>query len=186
MRSAVWLLLPLVVLQAQAAELYRLDSANTRVSFGVRVLGVSWFSAQFAILSGEFVRDRRAAASHLEVTVRTDSLACDNPWWKARLLSPVWFDAKRYPLISLHADKVRFDDDGGATLEGQLSLHGHTRSVVLIVSRWICTDRSLTGESCSFDAHTRIKRSDYGLPHGFWEGGDEVDIAIRGAAVRAV
>jgi len=187
MSRAVWCLVWLCALPGAAAERYRLDAGNTRVSFGVRLLGVAvpWLGAQFAELSGEYVAGRPSAASRVDVTVQVSSLACDNSWWRARLLSAEWFDAKQYPQITYHSDRVRPDGAGGATIDGQLSLHGHTRSVTLIVDRWVCAGGAADDE-CSFDARARLKRSDYGLPHGFWLGGDEVDIVIRGTGVRAL
>jgi polyisoprenoid-binding protein YceI len=167
-------------LAAQAAELYRLDGTNTEVSFDVRLFTLPWVSAHFAELSGELVPDRRASASRVDVTVRTASLACESRRWNARLLSPEWFDAQRFPQISYHSERIQYDRAGGAIVDGQLSLHGLTRNVVLMVSRWICSNRSGSTDTCSFDAHAQIRRSDYGLPHGFWEGGDEVEIVIHG------
>lgn len=174
-----------ITLPAQAAELYRLDSANTRVSVNVRLFGLPWVSAHFDELSGDFIPDRQTAASRVDVTVRTASLDCENSWWNAKLLSTEWFDAPRYPQITYHSDHIRYDDHGGAVVSGQLTLHGVTRSVELIINRWDCSNAVGADDACSFDAHTRIKRSNYGLPHHFW-GGDEVDIFIRGVRAQTV
>jgi polyisoprenoid-binding protein YceI len=181
-----WLLVPLFALRAQGAELYRLDSANTRVSVDVRLFGLPWVSAHFEDLSGDFVPDGRTQPSRVDVTVRTASLECDNSWWNARLLSAEWFDAQRYPRIIYHSDRIEFDARGGAVVTGQLTLHGVTRKVELIVNRWTCSNGVGADDTCSFDAHTRIKRSEYGLPHGFWDGGDVVDIHIHGVGADAV
>ena len=188
MRTAargLWLLVLLITLRVHGAELYRLDSANTRVSVNVRLFGLPWVSAHFAELSGDFVPDRRTVASRVDVTVRTDSLDCENSWWNVRLLSNEWFDAPRYPQITYHSDRIRYDEHGGAIVSGQLTLHGVTRSVDLTVTQWDCSNGAGADDTCSFDAHTRIKRSDYGLPHHFWDG-DEVDINIHGVRAAAV
>ncbi len=179
-----WMLLSLTALPAVAAEYYRLDGGNTRVSFSVHVFGVPWLSAQFADLSGELVSERRSDASRVDMVVETQSIACESAWWRARLLSPEWFDAKRYPQITYHSSRVHSNERGGALIDGELSLHGHSRAVPLSVERWSCTAGASSDEDCSFEAHAHIRRSDYGLPHGFWLGGDEVEISIRGAGVR--
>src|ERR1700728_570966 len=111
-RRACWLLLALSLLPAQAADVFRLDAANTRISFNIQHFGVLWFSARFPDFSGDLVLDRRGAASRVEI------------------------------------------------------------------SRLRCPDPAAAGESCSFVAHALIRRSDYGLAHGFWIGGDQVEIAI--------
>ena len=87
MKRAFWLLVPLIVLRTQAAELYRLDAGNTKVSLDVRLFGLPWLSVHFGDVSGEFVPDRQPSASRMDVTVLTASLACENPQWNARLLS---------------------------------------------------------------------------------------------------
>jgi len=178
------LLVTLLALPAMAAEHYRLDSGNTHVSFSVHLFGVPWLSAQFADFSGEFVSELRNDTSRVDVVVETKSIACESAWWRARLLSPEWFDAKQYPQITYHSARVERGETGSAVIDGELSMHGHSREVPLSVERWQCAAGASSSDDCSFEAHARIKRSDYGLPHGFWMGGDEVDISIRGIGVK--
>ena len=66
--------------------------------------------------------------------------------------------------------------DEHAISSGELTLHGITRPVVLTVTFLDCPP----GGGCQFAAHGRIRRSEFGLPHGFWSGGDQVEIAISG------
>jgi len=186
-------LLALPCLPLCAAESYRLDSGNTRVSLGVRVFGVPWISARFEELSGELVPGRRGAPGstadtpgRIDVTIRTASLKCDSSRWNARLLSPAWFDADRYPQIIYRSDRIDLDADGRAVVTGQLTLHGQTRALVLLVNRWVCSNPPQADDGCSFDAHGLLRRSEYGLPHGLLEGGDEVEISIEGASPRAL
>jgi len=171
----------------QAADLYRLDSANTRVWLDVRIFGVPWVTARFENLSGELAPGRRgvsgedrSAEGRVDVTIQTASLKCDSSRWNARLLSPSWFDADRYPQIVYRSDRIEFDAAGGAIVSGRLTLHGQTRSLTLLVNRWACTNRPGSADRCSFDAYGRLRRSDYGLPHGLFEGGDDVEISIEG------
>jgi polyisoprenoid-binding protein YceI len=171
-----WMLL-LVAGATHAAEQYRLDSTNTQVSFVVQHLGFQFISARFPDISGEFVLDREGARSRVDVTVGITSLECSEPRWNDRLRSAEWLDADRYPRMTYHSSRIEFDDQH-ATASGDLTLHGVTRPVVLTVTFESCP----TGGQCQFAAHGRIRRSDFGLPHGFWSGGDQVDIAISGTA----
>ena len=141
-------------------------------------------SARFNDLSGELVPERRPQPSRVDVTISTASLTCESPHWNARLLSPVWFDAQQYPQIVYHSERIRFDGEGGGTVSGRLTLHGQTHALDLTVSRWDCANQPGAADTCSFDAEGRIRRSDFGLPHGILEGGDEVIIAIRGDAIK--
>lgn len=186
MKRTLWLPLSLLAMPAHApaADLYRLTSDNTRITFSVRILGVTLLSAHFDELSGDLVPERRTPPSRVDVTIQTASLICESVRWNAQLLSPEWFDAQHYPQISYHSDQVRVDGEGVGMVSGQLTLHGHTHAFDLAVRRWLCTNQPGTADTCSFEAEGRIRRSDYGLPHGILQGGDEVIIDIRGEAVR--
>jgi len=175
-RYGGWALLGfLAALHPAAAETYRLDPANTRVAFEVLHFGIPWASAHFRSVSGEFAIDRAGAASRIDVRVPIASLECNDPRWNARLLSAEWLDAQRYPQMLYRADRILLGD-GWAMASGLLTLHGVTREVVLDVNLRGCKSSG----ACQFSAHGRIRRSDFGLPHGFWTGGDQVEISIGG------
>lgn len=186
MRSALGLVLclSLSLLRTQAADVYRLDAINTRISFNIQHFGVLWLSARFPDFSGDFVLDRRGSASRVDVSVQMASVDCNDSHWNGRLRSADWLDVQRYPQMSFHSNRVEFDGNNRAVASGDLTLHGVTRAVGLEISQLSCPDAAGSGASCRFVAHARIKRSDYGFPHGFWTGGDQVDIAISGVGVR--
>jgi polyisoprenoid-binding protein YceI len=169
-----WMLL-LVAGVTQAAEQYELDSTNTQVSFVVQHLGFQFASAHFADISGEFVLDRGGPHSRVDVSVGIGSLQCNDARWNERLRSAEWLDAVHYPRMTYHSNHIEVDEEH-AIASGDLTLHGITRPVVLTVTFLSCP----AGGECQFAAHGRIRRSEFGLPHGFWAGGDQVDIAISG------
>jgi polyisoprenoid-binding protein YceI len=171
-----WVLIVLTALRVEAAETYRLDSSNTQVSFSVHHLGIQWVTARFSDISGQFVIDQAASASRVDVTVGMASLESGEPRWNERLRSADWLDVQRYPQMTYHSSSIELGEQR-AVANGELTLHGITRPIVLNVILLKC---SAAGD-CQFAAHGRIKRSEYGLPHGFWSGGDQVDIAISGA-----
>jgi polyisoprenoid-binding protein YceI len=174
-KNSQWLLIVLTALRLEAAETYRLDASNTQVSFTVHHLGIQWITARFSDISGRFVVDRDAAAIRVDVTVGMASLECAEARWNERLRSADWLDVQRYPQMTYHSSHIELREQQ-AVADGELTLHGVTRPIVLDVSLLKCT----AAGSCQFAAHGRIKRSEYGLPHGFWTGGDQVDIAISG------
>ena len=177
MKYLQWMLvLVLSAWRSEASESYRLDSTNTRVSFAVQYLGFQVVNARFWDISGIFLLDRSGVNSRVDVTVAIASLDCSEPRWNERLRSPEWLDVQHYPHMTYHSNSIELDE-GRAVANGDLTLHGVTRPVVLAVTLVKCS----TGERCQFTAHGRIKRSEFGLPHGFWTGGDQVDISISGA-----
>jgi polyisoprenoid-binding protein YceI len=176
-KNSQWILVALLSTQLHAAEMYRLDSSNTQVSFAVQHLGIHWVTARFSDISGQFVV--AGAASHVDVSVGIASLDCSEPQWNERLRSAQWLDVQRYPRMVYHSSRIELADERGIA-DGQLTLHGVTRPIVLDVTMVNC---SASGR-CQFTAHGRIRRSEYGLPHGFWTGGDQVEVHISGALFR--
>ena len=186
MKRTCWLSLSLLALNAQAADAYRLDADHTSVSFDVRRFGIPWVDAHFSQFSGDFVVDRQGTDSHIDVTVRTDSIEGLNSGWSTRLRSSDWLDTQHFPEMSYRSSHVEFDNSGGAVASGQLTLHGITRPVTLHVERLDCSGESTVPDHpCGFAARANIKRSDFGLPHGFWLAGDQVEISVNGAALRS-
>jgi polyisoprenoid-binding protein YceI len=164
-----------LALRVEAAQTYHLDSSNTEVSFTVHYLGIEWMTARFSDIKGQFVVDQASAATRVDVTVGMASLESGEPRWNERLRSPDWLDVQRYPQMTYHSSRIEVGDQH-AVANGELTLHGVTRPIVLNVSLLKCS----SAHDCEFAAHGRIKRSEYGLPHGFWAGGDQVDISISG------
>jgi polyisoprenoid-binding protein YceI len=175
-KNSQWILIALTALRLEAAETYRLDSSNTQVSFAVQRLGIQWVTARFSDIRGRFVVDHSGAASQVDVTVGMASLECGEPRCSERLRSADWLDVQRYPQMTYHSNRIELREQR-AIASGELTLHGVTRPMVLNVSVLKCSSAG----HCQFAAYGRIKRSEYGLPHGFWTGGDQVDISISGA-----
>lgn len=173
-KNSQWLLLVLAAMSARAADTYRLDAGNTRVSFAVQHLGIQWMSAHFSDINGRFVVDP-GTVRRVDVTVGIASLECNEPRWNERLRSSEWLDAERYPRMSFHSSRIELSEGHGVA-HGELTLHGVTHPIELTVSQLQCASAG----QCQFAAHGRIRRSEYGLPHGFWSGGDQVEIAISG------
>jgi polyisoprenoid-binding protein YceI len=168
-----------------AAEVYTLDILATRVGFDIEHFGLHLVTAHFRDFDGDFVFDRSGVASRVDVTVRTESIDCGDSHWNPHLRSPEWLDVQQYPLMTYHSHQIQFDGEDRAQASGDLTLHGVTRPVVLDVSQLRCPAAAGAAGSCSFVARARVKRSDYGLPHGFWTGGDQVDITITGVGTRS-
>lgn len=177
-QTRAWILIVLMALRLEAAQTYRLDSSNTQVSFTVRHLGIDWVTARFSDIKGQFIVDSGSSASQVDVTVAMASLECNEPYWNERLRSADWLDVQRYPQMTYHSSRIDLGQQRSVA-SGELTLHGVTRPIMLNISLLKCA----SPRNCQFAAHGRIKRSDYGLPHSLWTGGDQVDISISGTLV---
>jgi len=183
MKRVLGLVLLLGWIGARAADLYDLDADATRVGFDIDRFGLHWVSAHFRQFQGDFVFDREGPASRVDVTVQTESIDCGDSHWNPQLRSPEWLDVQQFPLMTYRSRHIQFEGENHAEATGELTLHGITRSVVLSVSQLECSNQPGASQVCKFLAQARVKRSDYGLPHGFWTGGDQVDITITGVGM---
>ena len=157
---------------------HTLDAHNTHLTLEVRRFGLPWFSAEFHQLSGEFIPS--ADGGRLDVLVRTDSIECQDPSWNERLRSAQWLDTRRFPRMTYHSSSIRLTGSTGV-VQGELTLHGVTRPLTLQVSGLACSAAARAAPlACQFLGRGEIKRSEFGLPHGFWQGGDAVQVLVRG------
>jgi polyisoprenoid-binding protein YceI len=188
MRKPVRAMRPWIVLAgllpfigAQAARAHHLQPGNTQISFRIEHLGLQWFSAAFHELSGDLALAPDAQGGRLAVIVRTASLDSRSTYWDERLRSAQWLDTAKYPEMSYRSTRIVMEGPTRASVEGELTLHGVTRPLVLRMSDIDCPQTPPgTVRPCRFVGRATLKRSDFGLPHGFWEGGDQVQIVLRG------
>jgi polyisoprenoid-binding protein YceI len=160
---------------------HHLDASNTSVNFQIQRFGVHWFSVAFRELSGDFALAPDGHSGELTVVVLTASVDSRSPYWDERLRSAQWLDTGRYPQMVFRSTGIRLEGPARATVQGELTLHGVTRPLSLEVTDIDCP-QAPAGPSgaCRFVGRAALKRSDYGLPHGFWAGGDSVEIIVRG------
>jgi polyisoprenoid-binding protein YceI len=173
-----------LALSAPAAEVYDLDPGATRVGFDIERFGLHWVSANFRSFHGDFVFDRLGPSSRVDVTVQTDSIDCGSSYWNPHLRSSEWLDVRQYPLMIFRSRHIEFEGADRAEASGELTLHGLTHPIVLNVTQLECPSPISAAAACRFSAQAHVKRSDFGLPHGFWTGGDLVDITITGVGTR--
>ena len=171
-RPAVALLALALPLTALAApETYTLDPYHTYPNFSVDHMGFSTVYGRFDKSSGKFILDKAAKTGSLELTVETASInAADNEKGNRQrsrddhLRSPDFFNVTEYPRMTYKSTGVKFNGDNLATVEGNLTLLGVTKPVVLQVDRWKCGPHPINKkEMCGGNASGTLKRSDFGM-----------------------
>jgi polyisoprenoid-binding protein YceI len=166
---------------AGGAAAHHLDGNNTEIRLEVEHLGLDWFSAAFPELSGDFVAAPDGHGGQLSVSVRMASLNSRSPSWNERLRSPQWLDTARYPEMTFRSSSIELQGTQRATVQGELTLHGITRPLTLSITDIDCPEaQAAPADHCRFLGRGMLRRSDYGLPHAFWQGGDAVEITVRG------
>lgn len=172
---------------SSAPSTWKIDPTHSELTFSIRHL-VSRVRGQFDVWGGAIVADPSDwSTASVEVTAQTSSIDTNNERRDADLRSPNHFDAAANPTVTFKSTRVARLPGDSIQVDGNLTIHGVTRSVVLrghFNGMTGAPGKRLAG----FDAQTTIDRKDFNMT---WnravEGGsligDDVKIEINIAAV---
>ncbi len=169
-------------------EIYEVDSKHTFANFEISHLGFSTHRGRFNKTTGSITLDRAAHTGALTIMIDANSVDTGDKRLEQRLREPDWLDTEAYPTIEFKSSHLRFDGDTLVGVDGELTLHGVTKPVSLTVTSFHCGNRKLipllTQYECGADAHTQIKRSDFGLTSTLSMVGDDVKLLIQIEALK--
>ncbi len=166
---------------------WSVDAAHSAIEFRVKHMMIQTVKGRFRDFDGAIVAGDDPFVNGSVRVASLETLQADRD---AHLCSPDFFDADRYPEIVFQAAGMEFDGDDRFTLQGELTIKGVTRPIVL--------DGELHGvvvdgdgrERIGLELRGQIDRADYGL---VWNRvletggvlvGDTVDLVLDIAAVR--
>jgi polyisoprenoid-binding protein YceI len=188
MRSNKWATLAIALafpVMATAAT-WEIDTAHSGVQFRVRHLGISKVTGHFSDFSGTIEGD----PAHLEslqanVKIAAASISTADAKRDEHLKSADFFDVAKFPELTFVAKKVSGVKGSSFALEGDLTMHGVTKPVVL-ACEFTGAAKDPWGNDCAaFSASTKLNRKDYGilwnksLDNGGVLVGEEVDVTIE-------
>ncbi len=155
---------PLFSINAQAAE-YIYDQEKSRVGFTIRHLGLITVEGHFKTFSGSFSFDpENPEASSVNILIQPASVDSGNALRDKNLRSENFFAAEKYPEIQFESKKSTAITSAHFMIEGDLIIHGITRSVVF--ETHLLTKPG--AEPVFFRSQTFIKRKDFHLGTGNW------------------
>jgi polyisoprenoid-binding protein YceI len=171
---------------AVKAGTYKVESYHTQISFSISHLGFSYFSGFFSGASGTLTLDpAKIGISKLDVSVPVQSLLTTVPILDSELKGEQWFDTAKFPTATFVSTKITKTSSDGATIVGDLTLHGVTKPVTLkarlVGAGTNPLDKSFT---IGFEATGAIKRDDFGIKQDLPLVGDDVTLKIAGAFVQ--
>ena len=108
------------------AGTYVVDPVHSSIGFAVTHNGVSTFRSGFAAYEARLTAAR---APRLEGAVDVGSIEIAEEQLKGHLLSPEFFDAERYPRLRFESSELSVDEDGAASVRGELEIGGESREV---------------------------------------------------------
>ena len=112
---------------AVPAATWGVDPIHSSVGFAVKHLGVSTFRGGFADYS--VTLDTTGETPSLRGVVQVESVETRLADLKGHLLSAEFFDIENTPQLTFTSVAFDVADDGTATVEGDLTIKGHTERV---------------------------------------------------------
>ncbi|MEJ7584315.1 MAG: YceI family protein [Acidimicrobiales bacterium] len=142
---------------------FDVDASHSLVGFSVRHLMVSKTRGRFGSFTGVVAVAEDPLQSHVEISIDVDSIATGDDKRDGHLLSPDFFDAEQYPAITFTSTGISDHREGRFVLEGDLTVHGVTRPVVLQATLEGVSSTPWGTEAIGFSATGEVNREDFGL-----------------------
>jgi polyisoprenoid-binding protein YceI len=157
-----------------APQRYAVDATQSSVDFRIRYLGLFSLGGRFSHVTGVVVIDPdHWETLEVAIEIPADSLETRPEFWRSELLSPRFFDARRYPTIDFRAAGAERTGPATGESTGSLTLHGTTGPVRLRARITVSTG------ALEVDGETRLARSAFGLGTTLFVASDEVTVTLR-------
>ncbi|MFP4520057.1 MAG: YceI family protein [Oceanicaulis sp.] len=164
------------------AGAWTLDPGHTSVTWRVRHLGLSWYTARFDTAEANLDFDpANPDAAQLTAIVKAGSISTGDPEFDSTLRGAGWFDAGTHPDIVFRSTRIEATGETTGRIHGELTLKGTSRPAVLETEFYGGLFNPLEGRrALGFGADLTIDRTEFGvgrLPGNFI--GDEVQVRIE-------
>jgi polyisoprenoid-binding protein YceI len=141
---------------------WQVDKLHSTADFAVRHMVVSTFRGTFNELDATLQIDENGEVS-LSGVVPVASVDVADEQLKGHLQSPDFFDAERYPEIRFVSTAVRRGEDDAITVEGDLTIKGHTEHLTAEGTlRYVEADLG-GGERYGVELEVIVDRTRFGL-----------------------
>ena len=176
--AAVALGTALAAAPAVAQEVYVLDARHTTPMFEVTHIGFSQQRGLFGGTTGKVIIDRTAKKGMIDVTIAAASLTM-NPALQTVAKGDDFLNVEKFPTMTYKSSDLVFDGDNLVGANGEFTLLGVTRPVVLKVTSFKCAPNPFNKRAmCGGEATASIKRSDFGMKAALMAASDEIRIII--------
>jgi polyisoprenoid-binding protein YceI len=168
-----------------APETYVIDGTHTYPRFSYSHMGFSTQLSRFSNTTGKVVFDKAAKRGEVDIVIDMNSVDTGVEKFNEHLRSADFFETARFPAATFKSTKVTFDGDKPFKVDGNLTIKGITKPVTLTVSSFQAMPHPmLKKDAIGANAHTLIKRSDFGAGMYAPHVSDEVRIDIALEAVK--
>jgi polyisoprenoid-binding protein YceI len=146
-----------------APTTWNIDTNHSSVDFSVRHL-FSKVPGKFTKFSGTIVYDpAKPAASSVKAEIDASTINTANERRDKHLKSEDFFDVAKYPTLTFESTKVTPNGENKLKVDGNLTMHGVTKPVVLDVSFLGSGPGPQGGQVSGFEAVTKVNRKDFNI-----------------------
>ena len=168
-----------------APETYAIDGSHTFPRFSYSHFGYSKQLSKFDKTSGTIVIDREAKTGSVEVTIDTKSVDTGYPLFNEHIQGEDFLDTAKYPTATFKSNKVHFKGNKPVSVDGELTLKGVTKPVVLKIESFQQMPHPMVKkDAVGANATAKVKRSDFNMGKYAPHVGDEVTIDIAVEAIK--
>ena len=187
--SFIAMTLSLVAGAAVAAPVtYNIDPNHTYPSFEADHMGgMSIWRGKFRSTSGTVTLDAAAHSGDVNITVDTTSIDFGHEKLNEHAKGAEMFGVEKFPTATYKGTFSKFKGNAPTAVKGELTLHGVTKPVNLVISSFKCQANPMTKKmGCGADASATFNRADFGIDYGKAYGFNmAVKLAIQVEAVKA-
>ena len=168
-----------------ASEVFKVDPEHSAITFRVKHLGISFVHGRFNNATGTITFDEKVPrSSSIKVSVKVADIDTSNAERDKDLKSKEFFDAEKYPVISIHSGTFRKVSRDIYEVRCRLTLHGVTRPLTVKVWHIGSGSDPWGGYRAGFETTFTIKRSDFGMTRMLGGLGDEVELTVNIEGIR--
>lgn len=162
---------------------YNIDPTHSGVHFQIRHLMISTVRGSFTGLKGTVTHDpENPSETTIDAEVQVDTITTNDEKRDGHLKSADFFDAAQYPVMIYKSTEVMKSSGSSYTVNGDLTLHGVTKRVVLNVEEVTEETKDPWGNTrIGATAKGKLKRSDFGL---VWNAAMETGGVMLGDEVK--
>ena len=171
---------------AMAAD-YKIDKEGQHafIQFRIQHLGYSWLYGTFKDFDGNFTYDEKnPSADKVKVTIKTDSVDTNHAERDKHLRSADFLNVSAHPTATFESTKVTPTGDNAADIEGNLTLNGVTKPVVIKAKLMGQGNDPWGGYRAGFEGSTKLKLKDFNIQRDLGPASQEVELTLLLEGVR--
>ena len=167
-----------------APQTYTVDSTHTFPRFSYSHFGMSTQLSKFNKTTGTIVLDKAAKTGSVDVVIDMKSVDTGFEVFNGHIQGEDFLDTAKYPTATFKSTKVVFEGDKPSTVEGNLTIKGVTKPVVLKVTNYLNQAHPIMKkDAIGADANVTIKRTEFNAGKYAPYVGDDVTITIAVEAI---